>query len=369
MLSFDRAPIDKKHFTNNGFLRVRGTLTRTGVFVYRNPDGTTRRELRHPDDVFESESLDSLRLAPVTLGHPVNETGDGLLSVENAHGIIRGSVGDLIEHDGKYINSTLIVTDKEAIDAVTEKGHEELSCGYSKDLEMIAGEWEGIPYDARQRNIRYNHVALVKRGRAGDTRISLDADLQEENMSTDVKMPELKQVMIDGALYAAEPKVLEELSKAKASLDSMEAEKEQTISKAEYSKLEAERDALKASLDEAEKQESDFEAINAKVKERLAIIQSATVALDDAEGLVELEDSEIMKKVILASCPEASLDGKDEVYIRARFDHVIESMGKKKAAENREKVAEVSCDHADAASSAYQSMIDRYKNAYKMGVK
>ena len=369
MLSFDRSQIDKKHFTDAGFLRVKGILTRTGVFVYRNPDGTARRELRHPDDVFDAASLDSLRMAPVTLEHPVGLTGDGLLNAENASGIIRGSIGDLIQHDGKHITGTLVVTDQEAIHAV-ENGYEELSCGYTKELEIMAGEYDGQPYDARQKNIRYNHVAIVKKGRAGDTRISLDAALQQNNFSeeeemSEAKLPELKQVVIDGALYSAEPRVLEELAKTKASLDAAEAV--EVVPKDEFSKLEAERDSLKASLDAAEKQANDFERINAAVKERLAVIQNATVALDSAEGLLEMEDSEIMKKVILHSCPEASLDGKDGVYIQARFDHVIESLGKKNAEKNRQNTTEVSTDHADAAADAYSKMVERYKNAYKGG--
>ena len=38
----------------------------------------------------------------------------------------------------------------------------ELSCGYYCDLDETPGEYEGQRYDARQRNIRGNHLALVE---------------------------------------------------------------------------------------------------------------------------------------------------------------------------------------------------------------
>jgi len=53
-----------------GALRFDARLTRTGVFAYRMPDGSVRRELRHPDHVFKPDSLKSLALATLTLRHP-----------------------------------------------------------------------------------------------------------------------------------------------------------------------------------------------------------------------------------------------------------------------------------------------------------
>ena len=40
-------------------------------------------------------------------------------------------------------------------------GLKELSLGYNLDLDETPGEWEGQPYDAVQRNIVINHLALV----------------------------------------------------------------------------------------------------------------------------------------------------------------------------------------------------------------
>ncbi|MCX7015414.1 MAG: alpha/beta hydrolase fold domain-containing protein, partial [Candidatus Sumerlaeota bacterium] len=56
----------------------------------------------------------------------------------------------------------------ERLTKAIEAGKTALSCGYTCDLEHTPGNWMGIKYDAIQRNIRYNHMAVVKAGRAGD---------------------------------------------------------------------------------------------------------------------------------------------------------------------------------------------------------
>jgi hypothetical protein len=38
--------------------------------MYRNPDGSDRRELRLPEEVFKADSLETLRDATVIEGHP-----------------------------------------------------------------------------------------------------------------------------------------------------------------------------------------------------------------------------------------------------------------------------------------------------------
>src|SRR5258706_15099623 len=53
-----------------GGLRIPARLTRAGVFSYRLPDGSRRRELRLPEEVFRPESVASLRSAVVTDLHP-----------------------------------------------------------------------------------------------------------------------------------------------------------------------------------------------------------------------------------------------------------------------------------------------------------
>ena len=64
--------------TAEGFLTGRAIVTSIGVFTYQYADGTVLRELRLPEEVFASESLDTMKLKPVTNEHP-----DGFVTPEN----------------------------------------------------------------------------------------------------------------------------------------------------------------------------------------------------------------------------------------------------------------------------------------------
>ena len=66
-------------------------------------------------------------------------------------------------------------------------GKKELSLGYQCTYELRRGVWNGKPYDAIQRNVRGNHIALVDQGRMGagvrvyDRAITCDAlDITKE---------------------------------------------------------------------------------------------------------------------------------------------------------------------------------------------
>src|SRR5690606_19868458 len=87
-----------------------------------------------------------------------------------------GQTGDEIARDGTFIRVPMMVADGDAIKAI-EGGKQELSAGYSCDLAFEPGTSpDGQAYDAIQKNIRANHVAIVDRGRAGNqVRIGDDA--------------------------------------------------------------------------------------------------------------------------------------------------------------------------------------------------
>ena len=61
VVRLDSVPLDKAYYTDEGYLADRPVLTSTGIFEYTNPDGSIRRELRLPEEVFRPESLKSYR--------------------------------------------------------------------------------------------------------------------------------------------------------------------------------------------------------------------------------------------------------------------------------------------------------------------
>lgn len=157
--------------TSQGFLRARANLTRVGVLAYARADGTTRLELRHPEDVFDPESLATLSHAPLTDLHPTAMVGP-----ENVRALQVGIVSSATRADG-FVAGEVLVQDAGAIRDVQARKRVELSAGYSMTLDETPGEFNGVRYDARQRNIRYNHVAMGPRGwgrAGGDVAFRLD---------------------------------------------------------------------------------------------------------------------------------------------------------------------------------------------------
>jgi Uncharacterized protein conserved in bacteria (DUF2213) len=159
-------------FRDDGTVRVQGHLTRCGVFSYRQPDGSIRRELRLPEDVFDPASMGSFSGVPVTNDHP-QEMIDASNARKYAVGALMGTPG----RDDDHMIGELAVYDGDTVAGWKQGKKRQLSLGYVCDLAEEPGVHpEYGPYDARQLNIRGNHCALVDAARAGQTAaIRLDA--------------------------------------------------------------------------------------------------------------------------------------------------------------------------------------------------
>lgn len=186
-LRFDITKLDDPRRDHNGYLNAKAHVTRTGVFTYHHPDGTTTRELRHPDEVFKAKSVASLKNRPVTDGHPA----DGKLNSENTRRLSVGSSIDEPTHDDRYLDSNIQITDENVISRVLDENKplREMSCGYEADVVRADGTYQGEQYDHIQKDIKYNHIALVQRGRAGpQVRLQLDsADAIEDGLTFDTE--------------------------------------------------------------------------------------------------------------------------------------------------------------------------------------
>lgn len=351
---YDKGEIKRTHIDKDGFLIADSIITRTGVFTYRNADGTTRKELRHPDDVFKQDSLKTLSMLPITLLHPSEKS----VNSDNVSRLQKGYTGESITiQNSKYIRNKLKITAKDAIKAVKD-GIQELSLGYKLALIKEDGVFENERYDYRQTEMSYNHLAIVPKGRAGkEARISLDSedgvqcvtttkkdcsgacsgncscsnakDLNKNidsinNKSTKTqKENRMIKVRIDGIDYEAAPEVINALTKANDRADKAEASlKTATDGK---STLEANLDEAKEKLKKAEEKNND-EAIQKAVTDRLTVVSQASPHLDEKELKIvhDMSDKDIKVAVIKKHFPEANLDGKDDMYIEARYDSAIE---------------------------------------------
>lgn len=81
--------------------------------------------------------------------------------------LIVGSTGSHCAFDGQYLNNSLSVWKRPAINGVNSKRKRQLSSAYRYAADMTPGEYGGLPYDGVMRHIVGNHVALVFEGRAG----------------------------------------------------------------------------------------------------------------------------------------------------------------------------------------------------------
>lgn len=376
--------------TPEGYIKTRAIVTRCGVFLYKNADGTVRKELRHPDDVMVPESLESIKMIPVVNGHPPER----LITADNAKRLGIGFTGELVEPNLPYIIANLLVTDKDAIEEIKDKRKNELSLGYTVDLIPDSGMYNGEPYEYRQTNIRYNHLALVDVARAGpEARISLDGDDAEQILKEEAKVANKKKVKIDAEEYMLEDnaatgveglqKQHEELKKAHADLMS-----QHLSMKDSHDKMMAERDSLRdkdVHDPEAVHHPLENDEIGSQGKEMKDPIDNGGMSshvrdyekpvnmenhavmspknehypkdlphiskVDAAEynrmvkGRVRLEklaerylkgtvlarmdslsDIELKKELIIALKPTADLRGKSDAYINHRFDGVIEDI-------------------------------------------
>lgn len=228
---FDVGTIGKVSKTTQGFLKIPGVCTRTGVFTYRDGAGSVRRELRHPDDVFDPASLETLKHCVVTLHHPPE-----MVTPENASKYMKGYTTEKIEVSRDLIESDLIISNPEAIKAIEENGMREISAGYNADLLEETGTYNGAEYDCRQTNIRYNHVALVDKGRAGpEVRLRLD--------SSDAIMDDFKGVNMDYEKKDSSEEMMDMMKSIRDRMDMMNSDVEK-MKMDMYSEKEEMKDAV-----------------------------------------------------------------------------------------------------------------------------
>lgn len=194
---------DSTYFTEEGYLVDHPILTSCGIFEYTNPDGSIRRELRIPENVFSPESLKTYKGKPIIITHDA-----GVVTKENVDNEQIGTILSEGYQDGEDVRAEIIIHDT---DKMKDCGLKELSLGYNLDLVEEPGEWNGEPYDAIQTNIVINHLALVASARAGEqARLNIDGS-DEQILKGGKIMAKVSTSRIDGEEATLSP---EELKKA-----------------------------------------------------------------------------------------------------------------------------------------------------------
>lgn len=379
---FDSIPLSDTYFTPEGYLIDNPILTRVGIFEYHNPDGTIRRELRLPEEVFAAESLASYKGKPVILTHEA-----GLVDVDNVQQEHIGTILSEGMQDGDNVRAQIVIHDAESLDY----GLRELSLGYTQTPDETPGVWNGQPYDAIQRNIQINHLALVEKARAGEqARLNIDGEeqggnqmskarkdgltpeeiarlveeykqrqaqrMQNSNPTTDEGTnPEEQTTDEDEADPVKEVKDRRDRRDASGDCETMDeasgviAQQDEDIQKLldfiaqlqakidfdqasaeEEVKTDGEGENAEANADEGEHQEDplNMDSIDAYVNQKIELIRLGDKL--NMDGLDTMKPTEAKKAIIKKVHPNIRLDGKGSAYINAMFDIAKESIGKRK---------------------------------------
>ena len=107
---FDSLPLDATYFTDEGYLVDHPIVTSVGIFVYHNPDGSERRELRLPEEVFAEKSLASYKGKPIIVTHDA-----GYVDTDN---VKEESIGTILSEgyrDGDDVRAEIIIHDTDSL--------------------------------------------------------------------------------------------------------------------------------------------------------------------------------------------------------------------------------------------------------------
>lgn len=317
--------------TDEGYLLVPSRISRVGIQVYlaiemgltdRDPKDTIN-VYRPPEEVFSDESLASFVNKPVTNNHPPE-----LVNASNFKTYSVGHSGNEIVQDGMFVKADLIIMDEESIRDI-ESGKSELSNGYLSDIEWTPGVTpEGESFDAVQRNIRGNHIAIVERGRAGPACRVAD---NLPNLGDNVIMA---KITIDGVDFEVPEQAAQAVGKLQARLSDAEKEtqteaekvkaKEDEMEEAEK-KAKAEKDSLEAKLDDAKSKILTNDAVDKLVASRAKLADTILKICPDIK-LDGKDNLTLVKEVVADKCPTINMDSVSADYIQARFDMLAESI-------------------------------------------
>lgn len=418
---FDSIPLSDTYFTPEGYLIDNPILTRVGIFEYHNPDGTIRRELRLPEEVFAAESLASYKGKPVILTHEA-----GLVDVENVQQEHIGTILSEGIQDGDNVRAQIVIHDAESLDY----GLRELSLGYTQTPDETPGVWNGQPYDAIQRNIQINHLALVEKARAGEqARLNIDGEEQGGNQMSKARkdgltpeeitrlVEEYKQrqaqrmentnptadegtnpdeqttdegekdpvqevkdrrdrrdasgdceTMDEASGVIAQQdediqKLLDFIAQLQAKIDFDEASAEEEV------KTDGEGENAEANADEGEHQEDplNMDSIDAYVNQKIELIRLGDKL--NLDGIESMKPMDAKKAIIKKVHPNIRLDGKDTAYINAMFDIAKESVGKRKGVDyQRQQMFRGDSAHnkpVDGQNEARRRMIEKMDGGNK----
>lgn len=376
----DTVEIRDTRVNAGGYLVTDARVARTGVQSYLGsevgkPEMPLVRVYRPGTEVFSDETLESVAHKPVTNNHPPE-----LVTADNWKQYAVGHTADEIIGEGKFIRVPMMVSDGAAVQDI-KNGKRELSAGYTCELDFVSGvTQDGEKYDAIQKNIRFNHVAIVERGRAGsEVRIGDAAawgispimDSKPEEVKPMAKTVTVKGIPVEvtDQAAAAVDTILRDLAIAETKIATMTSDhqKELAAKDALLATKDAEIDGLKKNV------LSDAD-LQAKITARSGLIADAQLLAADVD-YTKLDEVGIRTAALTKLLGDGSMAGKSADYVNVRFDIAVEDA--KKSGKTPENSAGVDpfrtiakdglkpTEIADTSDKAWGGMVQGLQDAWK----
>jgi hypothetical protein len=269
----------------DGFVVAPANLARAGVQHYRayelDLQGDPMRVVavfRPPDEVFAADSLATYNGIAITNGHigrvdPKNwrKMADGMvMSPRRAGHFVRGDVG---------------LATQEVLDAVAS-GTKQFSATYDAILDWTPGTYEGESYEAIQRKIRVNSVALVKAARCGAACSMTDSQPDgDRKMGTRKVLLDGIPLDLDDVAAAAVEKVQGQLTAAQTTIAQHTTSLAATVKFGDAVLPVSNPAAIQAVIDDQTKRMTDMQRDVMTPAQRDAMVADWVKTMDDAKRL------------------------------------------------------------------------------------
>jgi hypothetical protein len=339
-ISLDMALID-----SNGFVRIDAVLSNEGVMPYTINGQTLLGYL--PKEELE-QLTNKKNNVLVTNDHP-----NGLVTTKNQKSHSVGYLADDLTVDLidgiAVLKGQVVITESNAINAIKD-GKTDVSIGYSETKEFTPGTFvndkgDAFNYDFIKKNLKLNHVAICREGRASEAALIFDNNEQVNSLYTSVVKTnqktllrmEIKTLVFNGQeisvaadSVSAVTDMVKTCDSLKKEMADMKSEYDSKLAEklAELKKLEEEKDSVTAELDgvkvalELQKETSfDMDQIAEKVTNRLNAwseiggVDNGVVSFD-----ANLDEAEIKRQYLkLTLKSDIELDSKPVAFIEGLF--------------------------------------------------
>ena len=333
----DRVSVGDIKETAEGYLVATARVARTGVQQYLASElgdvaatagfkpNDVVRVLRSEKEVFDEASLRTITRLPVTIDHPKEH-----VTADNWSKLSVGEVGDAYATELEWIVVNPMIKDAAATKAA-KTTHKQISMGYTANIVEYGDK---AIADFEQKDIRYNHLALVSKARAGDMARIADSwgvcpveDYDPGNSPITrkgVSDMELKPVVLGDAVAQVAVGDIAAVEAYKVAMTKKLTDAE-AAKKAAEDKKDEEIGELKAKLKKAE--DAAVVDVDALVAARSALVAQVK-AVDAAIEVAGKSDAELRKLAVKSKLGDAAIADASDAEISGMFKVLAAGAGK-----------------------------------------